>query len=133
MCELSYSTKIYYDDTDAGGVVYYANYLKLCERAKQEFFIKHNCDLFELHYEGIYLIVKEVKAEYVKSLKLGETADVYVDIKNIKKASIVLHFDIKVKDDLRASIDILSVSVKNNSKITKLPKCVENLPCVKGD
>ena len=131
MGDLSYSTKIYYDDTDAGCVVYYANYLKLCERAKQEFFLKHGCDLFRLHYEDIYLVVKEVKAEYIKSMKLGDTADIYVGVKELKKASIVLHFDIKVEDDLKASIDILSVTIKKDSKITRLPECVNNLPYIK--
>ncbi len=124
----SYSTKIYYDDTDAGGVVYYANYLKFCERAKQEFFLHHGCNLFKLHFEDVYLIVKEVKASYIKSLELGEEVDVYVSVKELKKASILLHFDIKVEDEMRASIDILSVSIKKGSKITRLPECVKNLP-----
>ncbi len=128
MCELSYSTKIYYDDTDAGGVVYYANYLKFCERAKQEFFLKHSCDLFKLHYEDIYLVVKEVKAEYIKSIELGENVDVYVCVKELKKASLILHFDIKVDNELKASIDILSVAIKKGSKITRLPECAKNLP-----
>ncbi len=123
----SYTTKIYYDDTDAGGVVYYANYLKLCERAKQEFFLKKGCDLFRLHYEDIYLIVKHVDAEYIKSIKLGDIADVFVEVKSIKKASILLHFDIKVEDELMASIDILSASIKKGGKLVRLPDCAKLL------
>jgi acyl-CoA thioester hydrolase len=125
--ELTYSTKVYYDDTDAGGVVYYANYLKWCERAKQEFFLKNSCDLFKLHYENIYLVVKEVNANYIKSVELGETVDIYVSVKELKKASLILHFDISVGEEIRASIDILSVAIKKGSKIIKLPDCVKNL------
>jgi len=128
MSEVCYSSKIYYDDTDAGGVVYYANYLKLCERAKQEFFLKHGCDLFKLHFENIYLVVKEVKANYIKSILLGEDVDVSVVINKIRKASLSLHFDILCKDELRASIDIISVAVKEGSKIVRLPECIQNLP-----
>ncbi len=128
MGEVCYSSKIYYDDTDAGGVVYYANYLKLCERAKQEFFLKHDCDLFKLHFQNIYLVVKEVKANYIKSILLGETVDVSVSINKIKKASLSLHFDILCKDELRASVDIMSVAVKEGSKIVRLPECTKNLP-----
>lgn len=128
MSEVCYSSKIYYDDTDAGGVVYYANYLKLCERAKQEFFLKHGCDLFKLHFENIYLVVKEVKANYIKSILLGEDVDVSVGINKIRKASLSLHFDILCKDELRASIDIISVAVKEGSKIVRLPECIQNLP-----
>ncbi|AEA34131.1 acyl-CoA thioesterase [Hippea maritima] len=127
MAELAYKTKIYYDDTDAGGVVYYANYLKLYERAKQEFFLMKGCNLFRLHYDGIYLIVKEVRANYIKSLRLGEEALVFVDVKKIKKASIELYFQIKVKDELRAEAEILSVAVDTNSRIVKLPDCVSKL------
>ena len=122
-----YSTRIYYDDTDAGGVVYYANYLRLYERAKQEFFLKHDCDLFKLHAEDIYLIVKEIRANYIKSIKLGDKADVYVNVKNIKKASLTLHFEIKVDKELMAEADILNVCVKKDSNIVKLPECVKNL------
>ncbi len=128
MGELSYSTTIYYDDTDAGGVVYYANYLKFCERAKQEFFLKHNCDLFKLHFEDIYLVVKKVEADYIKSIELGEKIDVFVEVKELKKASLLLGFEIKADNELKASIDILSVSIKKGSKITKLPECTKNLP-----
>ncbi len=127
MSELCYTTKIYYDDTDAGGVVYYANYLKFCERAKQEFFLKHNCDLFKLHFEGIYLVVKEVRANYIKSIVLGETINVYVGVVELKKASLGLHFDIRFENEQKALIDILSVAVRDGSKITRLPECVKNL------
>ena len=121
----SYTTKVYYDDTDAAGVMYYANYLKLCERAKQEFFLMKNCDLFKLHNEGIYLVVKDVHISYVKSIQLGETVDVYVDVIKRKNASILLHFDIKVENDTRARVDILSASIDKSTKILKLPECVK--------
>ncbi|WP_022670296.1 acyl-CoA thioesterase [Hippea alviniae] len=127
MAELSYKTNIYYDDTDAGGVVYYANYLKLCERAKQEFFLKKGCDLFKLHYEGIYLVVKEVKANYISSLKLGDEAEVYVSIKRIKRASVDLFFEIVAGGEKKAEIEIKSVSVDKDLKIVKLPDCFSHL------
>ncbi len=122
-----YSTRIYYDDTDAGGVVYYANYLKFCERAKQEFFLKNNCDLFEHHFDGVYLVVKEVRANYIKSILLGETIYVDVTLKELKRASVRLGFDIYSSNEKKALIDILSVAVRDGSKITRLPECVKNL------
>jgi len=121
----SYTTKVYYDDTDAAGVMYYANYLKLCERAKQEFFLMKNCDLFKLHNEGIYLVVKDVHISYIKSVQLGETVDIYVDIMKRKNASILLHFDIKVENDTRARVDILHASIDKSAKILKLPECIK--------
>ncbi len=128
MGEMAYKTRVYYDDTDAGGVVYYANYLKYCERAKQEFFLSKGCDLFKLHNEGIYLVVSEVKAKYKKSLKLGDEVEVSVALKNIKRASVELLFGIRNGDgDLAAEVEILSVSVDKDLKIVKLPECISNL------
>ena len=125
--ELTYSTKVYYDDTDAGGVVYYANYLKYCERAKQEFFLKHGCDLFKLHNEGLYLIVKQIKAEYVKSLKFGDKLDVFVGMKRLRRASVELLFDIRSSGGVVFKSEIQSVMIDRSSKIVRLPKCVNNL------
>lgn len=127
MLEKTYEGVVYYDDTDAGGVVYYANYLKYCERAKQEFFIKHGCDLFKLHYEGIYLVVKEVKADYKKSLKLGDRFEVYVGVKKLKKASVLLGFEISNGSETVFEGEILSVSTNRDGNIVKLPECVSNL------
>ena len=127
MLEKTYEGVVYYDDTDAGGVVYYANYLKYCERAKQEFFIKHGCDLFKLHYEGIYLVVKEVKADYKKSLKLGDRFEVYVGVRKLKKASVLLGFEISNGSETVFEGEILSVSTNRDGNIVKLPECVSNL------
>ena len=126
--ELCYSTRIYYDDTDAGGVMYYANYLKLCERAKQEFFLKHSCDLFELHDRGVYLVVKDVKASYKKGIRLGERAEVYVAVLKLKKASLTLEFSIEVEGQQRAYVEIVSVFVDRDLRIVRAPECVRNLP-----
>ncbi len=127
MFELTYSTRVYYDDTDAGGVVYYANYLKYCERAKQEFFLKHGCDLFKLHRGGLYLIVKQVKADYVKSLRLGDKLDVFVDVKRLRRASIELSFEIKSFNDVMFKGEIQSVMVDKDNKIVRLPDCINKI------
>ncbi len=129
MLELSYKTRIYYDDTDAGGVVYYANYLKLCERAKQEFFLLKGCDLFKLHYEGIYLVVRSVKAEFIKSLYFGDEVEVYVGVEKVRKASIQGNFEIRRAKDKEtvAKVWILSAAVDRSGKIVRLPECLRSL------
>ncbi len=130
MLEIAYSTRVYYDDTDAGGVVYYANYLKYCERAKQEFLLKHDCDLFKLHEDGLYLVVKQVKAEYVKSLRLGDRLDVFVGVKRIRRASIELLFEIISQGEVVFRGEIQSVMVDDDNRIIRLPNCINK---IKGD
>jgi acyl-CoA thioester hydrolase len=123
---ISYSTRIYYDDTDAGGVVYYANYLKLCERAKQEFFLKNGIDLFKLHNEGILLVVSSVNAYYKKPIYLGDWVDVDVEITQVKNASLTLKFNLLVGSEIKSEIEILSACIKD-SKPTKLPQNIRDL------
>lgn len=123
---INYSTRIYYDDTDAGGVVYYANYLKLCERAKQEFFFKNGIDLFKLHNEGVLLVVSHVYAYYKKPIYLGETVDIDVEITQIKHASLTLKFKLLVSAQVRAEIEILSACIKD-LKPTKLPQNIRSM------
>lgn len=123
---ISYTTRIYYDDTDAGGVVYYANYLKLCERAKQEFFLQNGVDLFKLHNEGILLVVSHVDAYYKKPIYLGETVDIDVSIAQVKNASLTLKFKLLVNGEMRAQVTILSACVKD-SKPAKLPQSIRQL------
>ncbi|MGB9744619.1 MAG: YbgC/FadM family acyl-CoA thioesterase [Desulfurella sp.] len=123
---ISYKTRIYYDDTDAGGVVYYANYLKLCERAKQEFFLQNGIDLFKLHNEGVLLVVSRVNAYYKKPIYLGEYVEVDVEVSEVKNASLTLKFNLLVNKEIRATVDILSALIKD-SKPIKLPQSIRQL------
>ncbi len=123
---ISYSTRIYYDDTDAGGVMYYANYLKLCERAKQEFFLKHGIDLFKLHNKGIMLVVSHVDAKYKKPVYLGDIVDVDVEIVQMKNASLALKFLLIISNTVCAEINILSACVKDLKPI-RLPQGIRAL------
>ena len=54
--------RIYYEDTDCGGVVYYANYLKFCERARSELFFQKG---LSPHKDNEFFVVKSVMADYI--------------------------------------------------------------------
>lgn len=56
--------KIYYEDTDAGGVVYYANYLRYMERARTEFLAEHGINVAEHHHHGNFFVVTHVDIRY---------------------------------------------------------------------
>ncbi len=73
--------RVYYDDTDAGGVVYHANYLKFCERARSEIFFAHGKSPA---MNGGHFVVKKVEADFKKSAKLG-------DLLHVKSFLVELH------------------------------------------
>jgi tol-pal system-associated acyl-CoA thioesterase len=82
--------KIYYEDTDAGGVVYYANYLRFMERARTEFLAEKGINIAELHNQGLFFVVIHVDISYKRPVRLGETVDVSTEVVEVKSASMTM-------------------------------------------
>ncbi len=80
--------KIYYEDTDCGGVVYYANYLKYFERARTELFESRGFDLKELMAEGIFFVVADAGLKYLSPGRYGDTLSVETSVEKIGPVSI---------------------------------------------
>lgn len=78
---------VYYDDTDAGGVVYHANYLKFCERARSEIFFEHGRSPA---VDGGHFVVKHIEADFIKSAKLGDFLEIKNQLIELKNASLIL-------------------------------------------
>ena len=90
MNEFSYKLKVFYEDTDSGGVVYYANYLKFFERARTEAIAEIGLSNKKLLEEnGIFIIVKSCNIEYKKPAKLEDQIEIKSNIiSKIKNYSI---------------------------------------------
>ena len=110
--------RVYYEDTDAGGVVYHSNYLNFCERARSEVFYQHG---LSPHQEDAFFVVKNISANYIKSAKLGDILEVKTEVLNIKKASVVLQQTI-FKDQIKLfQMDVTLVYLSFN-KPSKIPE-----------
>ena len=83
--------RVYYEDTDVGGVVYYANYLKFCERARSDLFFQKN---LSPHNENEFFVVKKVEADYIKSAVFGDMLDVTCKLIEKKEASVVMYQEV---------------------------------------
>ena len=81
------SIKIYYEDTDAQGVVYYANYLKFFERARTEFLREIGYDQKDLMEQGSIFIVREVAVEFKKPAHLDQQIKVHTQVLKVGKVS----------------------------------------------
>ncbi|HVN95162.1 MAG TPA: thioesterase family protein, partial [Syntrophorhabdaceae bacterium] len=84
-----YSTRIYYQDTDAGGVVYYANYLKFFEKSWFEYLISIGISLPEWESLGTYVIIKQVYLDLIEPLRYGDYVTITSDIIEVKRAYFV--------------------------------------------
>lgn len=79
--------RVYYEDTDVSGIVYHANYIKYCERARSECFLQENLIPFT---ENGYFVVTHIDARYILPAKFGDILEITTKVKECKKASIVL-------------------------------------------
>ena len=85
------SVRIYYEDTDAQGVVYYANYLKFMERCRTDWLRHIGCDIDVVNrHFGIIFAVRSTRIEYFRPARLSDVLTVTVEIQELKKASIRL-------------------------------------------
>jgi len=79
--------RVYYEDTDMGGVVYHSNYLNFCERARSELFFAKGASPI---YEGGHFVVRHLEADFKKSARLGDLLEVTVELLDIKAATLVM-------------------------------------------
>jgi len=106
--------RIYYDDTDAGGIVYHANYLKYCERARSELFFEKGKSPA---IDGGHFVVKHIEAEFLKSAKLGDMIDVKHKIIKLKSASMVLYQSVWLDEVKIFEMTSVLVFAKNGKPI----------------
>jgi len=80
--------RIYYEDTDAGGIVYYANYLKFFERGRTELLREVNIEQDVLLEKNIAFVVKKVELNYVKPARFNQLINVKTEVVSCQKASL---------------------------------------------
>ncbi|MBE9828649.1 YbgC/FadM family acyl-CoA thioesterase [Campylobacter concisus] len=123
--------RIYYEDTDAGGIVYHTNYIKFCERARSEAFFQAGLNFTK---ESGYFVVSSLEAKFIASAVLGDEVFVRTKILELKKASLVLEQEIYKFDDknvekllFRATITLAFMKEEKLAKINdEIKKFLEN-------
>jgi len=106
----SFPIRVYYEDTDAGGIVYYANYLKFAERARTEHLRYLGVNQEEmLKNKKMGFVVKDCKIEYKSPAKLDDALNMTSEIKDIKKASFKMVQKLYRGDAVLAEIEITAV------------------------
>ena len=115
--------RVYYEDTDVGGVVYYANYLKFCERARSDLFFQKN---MSPHNGDEFFVVKHVEANYIKSAVFADELDVTCELIEKKAASIVIYQEVLKNGELLFTGKFKLVFLKNH-KPSRIPKDLMNV------
>ncbi|MFZ2313593.1 MAG: tol-pal system-associated acyl-CoA thioesterase [Methylobacter sp.] len=101
MKNFNWPVRVYYEDTDAGGVVFYANYLKFFERARTEMLRAMGYEQDELiATEGIIFVVRSVQIDYLSPARFNEQLQVSAEVSEVKKASLTFEQVIARGDDV---------------------------------
>ena len=122
-----YNFKIYYEDTDSGGIVYYANYLKYLERARSEAIYSlglTNTNLQKDH--DTLIIVKSCNIEYKKPAKFEDELNIISSILSKTKTSFTMLQIIKKNEEIISEATVQLVTVNKEGKPIKIPEILNN-------
>ena len=120
-----HTVKVYYDDTDAGGVVYYANYLKYLERARTEALASIGLSNLQIKQKfGALIIVKSCNIEYKKSAHLEDELKIRSFIKSITKTSFFMNQFITKNQEPIVDAQVHLVFINEKNKPVKVPDLI---------
>ena len=120
-----HNVKVYYEDTDAGGIVYYANYLKFLERARTEALVTLGFNNKKINDNfGAQIIVKSCNIEYKISARLEDELTIRSFVKSITKTSFFMNQFISRGEDLIVEAKIHLVFVNKDGKPMKVPEVI---------
>jgi len=110
--------RVYYEDTDAGGIVYHTNYIKYCERARSEVFFEKGMKPLENDRSGF--VVRNIQADFLATSTLGDILTITSKIMTLKKTSLTLLQEVWKEEMKVFSMEILLVYI-DNGKPRRIP------------
>jgi len=117
MKDHSLEKKVYYHDTDAGGVVYYGKYFQFLEEGRTEFCVERGFDVRALFSQGISFVVVHAEADYKSPARYGDTVSIYTRVDSVGNSSIRFSQEIKRGATLLVAAKIVWACVGRDFKI----------------
>ena len=131
--EAHLKVRIYYEDTDAGGIVYHSKYLNFAERSRAEFFRKLNLNqVFIKENYNILFVVKSLKIDYINYITLDDNINVITKVMEINQAKIIFSHVFFHKKKLIAKIIVKVCCIKSSGKVARMPKALYDKIISKG-
>ncbi len=114
--------RVYYEDTDAMGIMYHANYIIYCERGRTEMLRDLGLSASRLNRElEINFVIRHIDADYLKMVQLDDLLSVETEVKTMKNTSFVMKQSINDQDSAVFSMDITIVCVDLSGKPVRIP------------
>lgn len=122
----SFPVRVYYEDTDAGGIVYYANYLKFAERARTESLRLAGLEQTELlKNPGIGFVVRRCELDFLKPARLDDLLTIETSLNDISNVSLTMEQIIRRGNETLVKLAVKLAVIGKNGKLAKLPEPVK--------
>lgn len=113
--------RVYYEDTDLAGIVYYANYLKFIERARSEYVRELGIDQAAMKRDGLVFVVRRVEADYFSPAKYDDQLEIVTEITKLSAARMVMRQDVMRGETLLFQALVTIAMLNEAGKPQKLP------------
>jgi acyl-CoA thioester hydrolase len=117
----NFSCRVYYEDTDLAGIVYYANYLKFIERARSEWVRGLGVDQSVMKQKGIVFAVRRVEADYISPAKFDDVLNVETSVVAKTPARLVLEQRVSREGAILFSAQVTLVALNDQGRPVRLP------------
>ena len=128
MTHHSMNIRVYYEDTDLGGVVYYANYLRFIERARSEWIRDLGIDQIKMrNEEKAIFVVTKIKADYLSPAYFDDVLLVDTRIKVVSPVRAFFYQNIFRKEEVIFKAEVCVTCTSNSGKVQRLPEKIKRL------
>ncbi|SMO88932.1 acyl-CoA thioester hydrolase [Thalassovita litoralis] len=119
--------RVYYEDTDMAGIVYYANYLRYIERARSEWVRELGIDQRELKENGLVFVVRRVQADYLAPARLDDLLTVETETTQLTGVRWILEQRVKLGEDVLFHAMVTVVMMTDTGHPTRMPANIRQL------
>lgn len=126
MSEMRFPVRVYYEDTDFGGVVYYANYLKFMERARTEALRARGIDQTTMKQAGVVFVVHKASLTYLAPARFDDLLEVRTTVQAVMGASALIKQDVWRDDTRLVAGEITLACMTLDAKVTRFPADVRD-------
>ncbi len=120
----SFPIRVYYEDTDLAGIVYYANYLKFIERARSEWVRELGVDQVQMKAEGVVFAVRRVEADYLAPARYDDELVVETTMEPGSGVRLVVKQDVKRQGEILFSAIVTIICMNETGGVARLPAVI---------
>jgi acyl-CoA thioester hydrolase len=121
MSEFIWPVRVYYEDTDAGGVVYHSNYLNFMERARTEWLRALGFEQDQMKAEGVIFVVGKVNITYIRPLRFNDELEISTEVIKQGRVSLLFKQEIRKKNEPEQPLSVAEIKVASVDNVNFRP------------